>query len=46
MNRHNHVPEASQAVDVDDDDKDQLEELQGVFHVLSHVHTLDNTPQS
>lgn len=40
------IPKTGQAVNVDDNHEDQFEELQSVFHVLSHVHSFNYAPQA
>ena len=40
------IPKAGQTVDVDDNHKDQFEQLESVFHVLSDVHALNNSTQT
>ena len=46
VNIDNDVPETGQAVDVDDNDKDQFEKLESVFHVLCHIHALNNSTEA
>ena len=46
VNSHYYVPEAGQAVNVDDDDEDELEQFQGVLHVLRHVHAFNDNAEA
>ena len=42
----NHVPEAGQAMNVDNDHKDQFEEFQGVLGILSDIHAGDDATKA
>ena len=42
----NHVPEAGQAVNVDNDHKDQFEEFQGVLGILGDIHAGDDATKA
>ena len=43
---HDDVPETRQAVDVDYDHEDELEELKGILHILSHIHSLNDATEA
>ena len=42
----NHVPEAGQAVNVDNDHEDQFEEFQGILGILGDIHAGDDATKA
>ena len=46
LHRDYDEPKAGQAVNVDDDDKDELKKFQGILRILSHIHSLNDAPQT